>query len=179
VRVRVANWWENDNLLNLDFEGGYRDRGHGPHFWAAPDGWKVWGGHCEPEYSVRRPGAGSGTRSMKLTAADHFAFIVKDLTFLAPGDKVTLAGWARCDPAPGSTSWLHVQIGEGHDYWNAGNGVNKAFNVSADGQWRSFSLEYFVPAPPIKQAFTRLTVVASGAVGNVLFADDITAVISR
>ena len=180
VRVRVANWWENDNLLNLDFDGGFRDRGRAPLFQPSPDAWRAWGARCLPEYSVRRPGAGAGTRSLKLTAQDVNGFIQKDLSFLAPGDRFTLKGWVRGDPAAGGAAcYTMVQVGEGHDYWNTANGVNKKWSVAGDGQWHAFTIDYVVPAPPTKQAFTRISVVSWGAPGNVLFADDFSAVISQ
>jgi hypothetical protein len=97
--------------------------------------------------------------------------MTKDLTFLKPGDKVRLHGWLRGQPPGGALAYMQIQIGEGNDYWRP-NGVNKSADFLCDGRWREFTLDYTVPWPPTKQAFTKICLTSWGLQGNVVYADD-------
>ena len=98
------------------------------------------------------------------------------MTFLRPGDRVLLRGWIRADAPPNTVAYASVQIGEGNDYWKP-NGYNKGAEFYADGQWHQFTLDYTVPWPPLKMAFTKINVASWGATRNEIYVDDFSATI--
>jgi hypothetical protein len=178
VRVHISNWWDNNNLANLDFEDTrYRDGGGYPEYWRAPDYWHVSRGIAVAESADRRPGS-PGQRSVRVTQlGDITTDLYKDWTFLLPGDVVTVQGWVKGIPIGTTSCWIQLQLGEGFSWNDRGYGNNQWAIFPSDRQWRQFSLTYTVPCPPIKQAFTRFNVDCFRGDGNVLLVDDITVTI--
>lgn len=169
VRLLVSSWWEQDNLGNLDFEGGYRFTGQAPGYWPAPDAWASSYVRCEPDASVVRPGAAPGSRSMRMTQLARGSDVFKELSFLRPGDQVNVTGWVRAlGQFPGAVA--QVVIGDGST-WFAATGNNQIVPHACDGVWRQFNVTYTVPASP---SITRIDLGCWDAVGTQCWYDDLT-----
>jgi hypothetical protein len=172
-RVVIANWWEHDNLVNLDFEEGFRSVGLAPDFSRAPDYWRVWQAQCEA--AAPRPGS-SGTRAVQVTATHEQNALFKDLTFLRQGDVLDIRVRVKGIPAtPGATCWTKVQVGEGLRFWDTSLPWNRGDTRQGDGTtWHQMDIVYTVPGPPNKQPYTRFNLEVWGTPGNRMIVDDIT-----
>jgi hypothetical protein len=168
LHVQLATWSDSFNLHNLDFEEtNYRFVGQFPLYERRPDYWTLGGGAARAETVDLRPGT-AGRAAVRVTVAELNSELFKDLPFVKAGDVLTVGGWLKCIPVPGPVSNLAVIISEG------GFGNIKRIQIPVDSAWHSFQVQYTVPCPPAKQAFTRVDVHCFGSAGNVMLADDFT-----
>jgi hypothetical protein len=168
VRVRVNSWWDNDNLANLDFEGGYRHLSPFQPSSRAPDAWTSGLAMCDADTGTVRPGAPAGSRSVRATIAPEYGFIYKDLSFCRPGDQVVVSGWMR-GLAAGPGTGMAAQVGDGPT-WSLPIGNNQQVIHPTDGVWRQFTLTYTVP-PNV--TFTRVSLSCWNQSGAQCWFDDL------
>ncbi|MFY9343243.1 MAG: hypothetical protein WAT39_12175 [Planctomycetota bacterium] len=169
MRMLVGNWWEQDNLGNLGFEGLCRDQGLAPNYWVAPDAWYAFQVQCATDAGVTRPGALAGSTSIRMTPTAASGSISKSGTFFRAGESVRVRGWMRGTPTAGAN--MQAVVGNG-----AGFAVVAPPNVFSgpqpcDGVWRQFDLTYVVPTSP---SYTRIDLGATNLTGVQVWYDDVT-----
>lgn len=169
VRLRINSWWDNDNLANLDFEGGFRHTQGAPLHARTPDTWWTSLATCDADAVTIRPGAAAGSRSVRATMPYNYGVFYKDLTFLRPGEQVVVTGWMRGAPT-GIGTGIAAQIGDGPN-WSLPTGNNQQVIQPCDGVWRPFNLTYTVPQNPTT---TRLGLSGWSATGSQFWFDDLT-----
>lgn len=170
-RVQIGSWWDNDNLGNLGFEGGYRFLGLSPTNGPAPDAWRGQGVFCSADTGSVRPGAAAGSQSTRLTLQGGTGGLLKDLTFLRAGDTVVLRGWVRGVSANAGARNA-VIIGNGASFYVVGLGPNQHSGpIACDGLWRQFQLTYLVPVNP---SYTRIFLAFYDVAGSQCWFDDVT-----
>lgn len=180
----ILDWWENDNLLNADFEMASRN----PFGVSAPLTSKVWappywanfGGVALDEAVETRPGAAAGSQGVRIKIVDDEVLLHKDLTWLEPGQQLRFSGWLKGVPGAASGSGIvqvKVHMGAGSNWGNLNYGNNQFWfhNFTGASGWQQFSLVYTVPPLPIHQAFTRVAITTGGtAAGDSVLVDDFT-----
>lgn len=167
LRLHLGSWWENESLMNLGFEGGYRFQGAGPEEWRSPDSWRGFRADCEPESAILRPGAATGSRSMKMTlTAGNYGSIRKDLRFLRPGDRIVVSGHVLgLSAANGARGGVRI--------FNGGTTVATTGNLNFTGAWVPFSLQYLIPATSPLPQYIRIDVAVYGVAGTQCYYDDL------
>lgn len=172
--ICAASFWEDDNLVNLDFEELLlRSMPSEPDGNLAPDYWSVVNCAAALETADRPPGS-LGQRAARLSVFGPTGTIKKRLRFVAPGQIVTVTGKAKAISGPGNpTSFFYVYVGEGTRFWDSTYGTNVQQRFSSGTGWNSFSIAYTVPSPPTKLEYTTFA-VAGALTGDTILVDDFT-----
>lgn len=170
LRVVLGSWWDDDNLLNFDFDDDCRARGRAPDYWPEPDGWRGFRLSCETDAADLAPGAAVGSRSLRTTLHAPLGNIYKQLRCLRAGDRLSLTGWVK---VPNGT--VQVLIGDGFTYYTSTPPNVQSNLLTAGPGWQQItwpgSGTYVVPANP---TFTRIDLVCQGPVGSQVWFDQFT-----
>lgn len=170
LRVVLGSWWDDDNLLNFDFDGRCRARGRAPDYWPEPDGWRSYQLLCEPDPTNLAPGAPANSQSLRVTLQGPIGNVYKQLGFLRPGDRVSVSGWVR---VPNGS--VQVLIGDGFTFYASTPPNIQSTPLGASLGWQQVTWPgtgvYVVPANP---TFTRIDLTCQGPVGSQIWLDQFT-----
>lgn len=182
--IEVLNWWDADNLVNLDFDA----LDHHPFgTWAnqlddewAPPYWINYGApsYLERDPLVLRPGAAAGSAAVRIDQpATGSTQLNKQWTFFEPGQTLLISGWVRGIPiTPGNNFFINMFLGQGSQALNPSNPATLFWqhNTASGTGWVQFNQTYTVPSPPGYASFTKLAfTTSSGEPGDSLLVDDI------